>query len=185
MSWALSSSSVLDTPHRGPHKGTLVLRKGVKSPLLTQRDGGEGEGGRKGEEQQGGGGEGGGGERGGQLTVPSLSVSFWCLPMAALTKRPPESTSGGEERCGPPCDRWEVGGREGARRQRPGFWFCNQVDSEGGSKQREGLDLKEAKGGLGFASARIRLMLASRQSHRANWKTPRRSESLKDFLLDL
>ena len=53
MSWALSSSSVLDTPHRGPHKGTLVLRKGVKSPLLTQRDGGEGEGGRKGEEQQG------------------------------------------------------------------------------------------------------------------------------------
>lgn len=45
----------------------------------------------------------------------------------------------------------------------------------GRGKQREGLHLQEAKGGLGFAPAGVSLTLASRQGHRANWQTlPRR-----------
>lgn len=59
------------------------------------------------------------------------------------------------------------------------------MNSEGESRQGRRLDLEEAKRGSGFAPARIRVVLASRQSHQANRKASRRSESLKDFLLGL
>lgn len=64
--------------------------------------------------------------------------------------------------------------------------FRNRVNSDGGRKQREGLDLMEAEVGLDFVPTEIKLTLACRWSRLANWTTLlRRQGSLQDFLLDL
>lgn len=134
-SWALSSSSVLDTPLRGSHKGTLVLRKGVESPLLTQRDGGEGDGGRKGEGREGR----RGGHRGqgrGRPSVPSLSVSSDACPKLHSPGGLPNPPRGMESGVDPHV----TGGRgrqRGPQETTPRLLTCSQVSGEGrGSRGR-------------------------------------------------